>query len=71
MIQTPMGNAQQDQMPARERERGACFHANMTHNKVFSEREKVEAANMQNTENVPDFIKKELSVILAITAPLI
>jgi len=37
-----------------EKERGVCFHANMTHNNVFFERDKVEAANMQNTVNVPD-----------------
>lgn len=66
-----MGNAQQEQMHGREIERGACFHANMTRNKVFFERYKVEAANTQNIENVPDFLKKELSVILAITVPLI
>jgi len=39
-----------------EKERGASFHANMPHNKVFFERDKVEAANMQNTENIPDFL---------------
>lgn len=36
-----------------EKERGVCFHANMTHNKVFFERDKVETANMQSTVNVP------------------
>lgn len=71
MIRTPVGNAQQEQMHARERERGACFHANMTHNKAVFERDKVEATTMQNIENVPDFLKKELSGILAITVPLI
>ena len=58
-------------MHGRERERGACCHANMTHNEVVFERDKVKAANMQNIENVPEFLKKELSVILAITVPLI
>lgn len=59
-----------------EKERGVCFHANMTHNKVFFERDKVETAKyakhskctcMQITKKK----KKELSVILAITVPLI
>lgn len=56
-----------------EKERGICFHANMTHNKVFFERDKVETANMQSTVNVPvcKLQKKELSVIPAITVPLI
>lgn len=49
----------------------ACFHADMTHNEVFFERDKVEGENMQSTENVPDFLRKELSMILAITIPLI
>lgn len=71
MIQPPVGNAQQEQMHGRERERGACFHANMTHNKVGFERDKVVAGNMQNIENVPDFLKKELVLNLAITVSLI
>lgn len=71
MIRTPVRNAQQEQMHGRGRKRGACFHANMLHNKVVFERDEVEAANTQNIENVPNFVKKELSVILAITVPVI
>lgn len=74
MIGTPVGNAQQEQMHGRERERerGACCGEDMTHNEVgFLERDNVAEANMQTTENAPDFLKKELSMSLAITIPLI
>lgn len=41
----------------REREK-PVFMQTQTHNEVGFGREKVEAANMQNTENVPDILKK-------------
>lgn len=34
------------------------FMQTRIHNKVFFGQEKVEAANMQNIENVPDILKK-------------
>lgn len=45
-------------MHGRGRETKACFHANTTHNEVVFGRENVEAAKMQNIENVPDILKK-------------